>query len=228
MSSPRPSYDLRPAALDDVAHLFVRHHGYGGCSNTSTYCFAVIEDGAPVAAFAWQPPPPGSARSVCPERPAAVLALSRMVAVPRDQRRLRHISKPLRRQMRQLIDRSRWPVLVTYHDEGQGHTGHVYRCSGWTATVRNRRRAWVNDEEVRTSPYTAGRYSTAGLVEVEPTWLQRWEHWACPRSEVAPTMDAAGWHRVPTGGRWSNGKTAYTWTQAPRVHQASLFAAVQP
>lgn len=34
------------------------------------------------------------------------------------------VSKPLRRQMRVEIDRGRWPVLITYSDEGQGHTGH--------------------------------------------------------------------------------------------------------
>jgi len=78
-----------------------------------------------VAAYAWQPPPPGASRAVCPEAPEGVLALSRMVAVPRDERRLQHVSTPLRRQMRVLIDRGRWPVLVTYSDEGQGHTGNA-------------------------------------------------------------------------------------------------------
>lgn len=37
----------------------------------------------------------------------------------------------LRRSMR-LIDRQRWPVLVTYADEGQGHTGGIYTAAGWT------------------------------------------------------------------------------------------------
>jgi tRNA U34 5-carboxymethylaminomethyl modifying GTPase MnmE/TrmE len=59
-------------------------------------------------------------------------------ALPREERRLRHISKPLKRQMRDLIDRTRWPVLVTYSDEGQGHLGHVYKCSGWQKTTRKR------------------------------------------------------------------------------------------
>lgn len=31
-----------------------------------------------------------------------------------------------------LIDRDRWPILVTYADEGQGHTGAIYEASGWT------------------------------------------------------------------------------------------------
>jgi hypothetical protein len=83
-----------------------------------------------------------------------VLALSRMVAVPAEQRRLKHISKALKRQMR-LIDRSRWPVLVTYSDESVGHTGHVYKCSGWTPTTRKRVRTYAVDG-VRTSSYQNG------------------------------------------------------------------------
>jgi hypothetical protein len=31
-----------------------------------------------------------------------------------------------------LIDRTRWPVLLTYADSGQGHTGAIYLAAGWT------------------------------------------------------------------------------------------------
>lgn len=37
----------------------------------------------------------------------------------------------LGRSMR-LIDRERWPVLVTYADTGQGHTGAIYKATNWT------------------------------------------------------------------------------------------------
>lgn len=30
-----------------------------------------------------------------------------------------------------LIDRLRWPCLVTYADEWQGHTGTIYRAANW-------------------------------------------------------------------------------------------------
>jgi hypothetical protein len=30
-----------------------------------------------------------------------------------------------------LIDRERWPCLVTYADEAQGHTGTIYRACNW-------------------------------------------------------------------------------------------------
>lgn len=107
---------------------------------------------------AWQPPPPGAASAVCPEAPFGALALSRMVALPRSERALRHISKPLRQQMRRLIDRTRWPVLVTYSDEGQGHTGHVYKCSGWTPTVRSHRPIRETVDGARASSYSNGKH----------------------------------------------------------------------
>ncbi len=52
--------DLRPCALSDVAPLFARYHGYKSVGNLATYCHAVVEDGQPVAAFVWNPPPPGA------------------------------------------------------------------------------------------------------------------------------------------------------------------------
>ena len=67
------SYDLRECPLSVVDALCASHHGYGGASATATYSFAVYEDGRAVAAYAWQPPPPGAAKSVCPEAPPACL-----------------------------------------------------------------------------------------------------------------------------------------------------------
>lgn len=203
---------LLPCTVATVRDLCEQHHGYGGAGKVAVYAFAVYEDDRPVAAFAWQPPPPGAARAVCPEEPSAVLALSRMVAVPKDQRRLRHISKPLRQQMKTLIDRSRWPVLITYSDEGQGHTGYVYKCSGWTPTVRNTTSTYeING--VRTSKYTAGGPSAAERVGT--TTLQRWEHWACDRGAADVHMAAAGWHRVAVPGKvWKSGNPAMSWARA--------------
>src|SRR6266513_1557813 len=120
-------YTMRRVTLEEVRDLCVRFHGYGSAGASATYAFGVFEGDTLVAAYSWQPPQPGTARAICPEAPQGVLALSRMVAVPTETRTLNHVSKPLRRQMRREIDRTRWPVLVTYSDEGQGHTGHVYK-----------------------------------------------------------------------------------------------------
>ena len=211
-----PGYDMRPLSLDAARALCEKHHGYGSAGNAAVYCFGVYETGELVAAYAWQPPPPGAARSVCPEAPQGVLALSRMVAEPRAERALNHVSKPLRRQMRHEIDRGRWPVLVTYSDEGQGHTGHVYRCSGWTKTRREKRPIFKHPETgVRCSSYSNGRHGGRVLIRDGSTYIQRWEHWACERGAADGWMAAHGWVRVPVQGKvWRSGNQAYTYVQA--------------
>ena len=207
-----PGFDLRPCELDVVASLVGEHHGYGSMGASATYTFAVYEEGKPVAAYSWQPPPVGAAKSVCPEAHGGVLALSRMVAVPRAERRLRHVSKPLRAQMRQLIDRGRWPVLVTYSDEGQGHTGHVYKCSGWEKTTRRTVPFFLNAEGKRASSYSNGKYGSRELTRGGTTTIQRWEHRACPRGEAATWMEELGWRRVALPGRvWKSGNQAHRW-----------------
>jgi hypothetical protein len=205
--------DIRPCTLDEVRALCVAHHGYGSAGSVAVYAFGVYEDGRLVAAYAWQPPPPGAAASVCPEAPAGVLALSRMVAVPRAERRLNHVSKPLRVQMKRLVDRTRWPVLVTYSDEGQGHTGYVYACSGWTPTTRRMTDVRTDDTGARASRYSNGRTGGRALLIAARTTIQRWEHRACPAGETAAFMARHGWRRVPTGSVLRSGNVAYRWVR---------------
>jgi len=35
-----------------------------------------------------------------------------------------------------MIDRIRWPCLVTYADEWQGHTGSIYKAANWCEVGR--------------------------------------------------------------------------------------------
>lgn len=208
-------YDIRAITLEEVRVLCERFHGYGSAGGRSTYCFGVFEGDVLVAAYSWQPPPPGAARAVCPEAPQGVLALSRMVAAPEGERKLNHVSKPLRRQMRKLIDRTRWPVLVTYSDEGQGHTGHVYKCSGWEKTTKAARPYFTDEDGKRASSYSNGRHGSRVLTRGGVTVIQRWEHWACPRGEALSWMEAHGWRREPLPGRvWRSGNQAYTYAKA--------------
>ena len=204
--------DIRTCELSEVERLCAAHHAYGGAGGTAVYCFGVYEDGALVAAFSWQPPPPGAALSTCREVPGGVLALSRMVAVPKDQRALRHISKPLRVIMRRLIDRTRWPVLITYSDESKGHTGHVYKCSGWQPTIKRKSAAYEDDDGRRVSVYSNGKQRPKALKRAGSKVTQRWEHWAS--TTPLADMTAAGWHRVPVEGKsWRSGAQAYKWEQ---------------
>lgn len=219
-----PGYILRAVRLEDVRALCERHHGYGSAGNAAVYAFGVFEDGVIIAAYAWQPPPPQAAKSICPEAPEAVLALSRMVAVPKHTRRLNHVSKPLRRQMNILIDRTRWPVLVTYSDEGQGHTGHVYKCSGWEKTTARRAAFFLNADGKRASTYSNGRHGSRFLKRGGTTTIQRWEHWACKRGEAGEWMLKHGWVRRAIPGKvWRSGNQAYTYV---RLDPERLVAAL--
>lgn len=208
-----PRNGLATCSVRVVEEMCETYHVYRSAGPCSTYCFAVSENGRPVAAFAWQPTALGAARAVCPEAPQGVLALSRMVAVPRNERDLRHLSKPLREQMHKLIDRTRWPVLITFSDEGQGHTGHVYKCSGWEKTTRSERSFYVDSSGRRRSVPTSDHHrDERDLRQGGKTVLQRWEHWACPRGEAARWMTAHGWRREPIPGRvWRSGNPAFTW-----------------
>jgi hypothetical protein len=199
-------FDLVSTTIAAVSDLFSAHHAYASVGGMSTYAFAVLEGGAPVAAFVWQPPAPGAASSVCATCPQGVLSLSRMVAVPRAERELRHISKPLRVQMRRMIDRTRWPVLVTYSDESVGHTGHVYKCSGWTPTLRKQVDTFTVDGR-RVSSYSNGSSKRPAGAVAAKAWIQRWEHWA---AEDPAALLSAHWRRVEIAGkRWRSGSQAH-------------------
>jgi hypothetical protein len=210
------SWEVREVSLEVVDGLCRQHHGYGGSGKVAAYSFGVYEGDRLVAAYAWQPPPPGAAKKVCPEAPSGVLALSRMVAVPKDVRSLRHVSKPLRLMRDRLLDRTRWPVLVSYHDEGQGHTGHVYRCSGFELTERTPSRFFVVGG-VRVSRYRGGETRVPAGAESGTTVLGRWEHWACSRGEADRWMQAHGWElREIPGKVWRSGAQAHRWVRVGR------------
>lgn len=205
------TFDIRECDGRVVQDLCTEYHGYKSAGIVFTYAFAVYEQDRPVAAFGWNPPPPGAAKSVCPGAPFAVLSLSRMVAVPKTQRKLKHISKPLRFQMKHLIDRTRWPVLVTWSDEGQGHTGYVYKCSGFTATLRSKRPVYEDANGTRKSMYCAGKSVSCRLVAKPPTTIQRWEHRTCSVGEESAIVTKQ-WQRVAIAGKaYTSGKQAYTW-----------------
>lgn len=213
MANKTPQFDIRPTTISTVASLFDRFHPYKSTGKLSVYTFAVFENEEPVAAFVWQPPPPGAARSVFPELPQGVLTLSRMVAAPKSERRLNHISKPLRHQMKRLIDRTRWPVLITYSDESVGHTGHVYKCSGWQKTERRKAQTLTTEDGRRVSRYSNGVAANHNNVTKGTAWIQRWEHWiAGARADAKPALElfTAHWDKVPIEGKtWRSGAQAY-------------------
>ena len=205
-------YDIRECHFDDVQRLCTTYHAYKGAGRTAVVCHGVYVDGRIVAAFSWLPPPLGAAKAVAGDGAAGVLALSRMIAVPRAERpRCKHISKPLKIIMMRHLDRTRWPILITYSDESVGHTGYVYKCSGWTPTDRNQSAAYEDVVGVRASSYSNGTCRAADLTRIDDKWTQRWEHRITDRPALE-WMEAHGWRRVAVPGkRWRSGSQAFTW-----------------
>ena len=159
------------------------------------------------SAFVWLPPPPGAAMALsAAPGGAGVLALSRMVAVPRNERRMQHISKALYRQASRMIDRGRWPVLVTWSDASLGHTGHVYKCAGWQEDEKRKAVFFEDEHGHRASRYSNGKIVRAG--KGASTVLTRWIDRACPEGAELRHLLSNGWVRVPTGKVWASGKPA--------------------
>jgi len=210
----KPSYYMKQTTINRVRSLFTKYHGYGSAGSSGTYVFAVYEDGYPIAAYIWNPPSYGCAKSVAPECPSSVLSLSRMVAVPKDERRLNHVSKPLRRQMKTLIDRTRYPSLVTFSDSSLGHTGHVYKCSGWHKTRETERPYYLCEfTGKRKSKHCNGGSRKTGIVLGGYSTITRWEN-HIDKGNNDKVLSRNGWVRVPVPGKfWHSGNQAYKWVK---------------
>lgn len=126
--------------------------------------------------------------------------------MPKAERRLKHISKPLKIQMKRLLDRGRWPVLITFSDEGLGHNGYVYQCSGWTKTSTSVSDLYVDDKGRRASIYAAGVTGGRDLERRGESIIQRWEHRVCDKGQERKWLADHGWvRRVRNGaGFWEN------------------------
>lgn len=204
------TFDLRAnVPVRDVDILCARFHAYGGGARVSTYSFGVYESDALIAAYTWNPPAPGVGLSMCPEEPQAVLALTRMVAVPRTERVLKHVSKPLMRQMKTEIDRGRWPVLVTYSDASVGHNGYVYQCSGWTKSGTRKVDVYQTPDGVRVSKYSNGKTDVSRYERIGKAEITRWEHRVCQAGKEAEWMQRHGWVREKLNRVWRSGKPAF-------------------
>lgn len=115
----------------EAVQLVELWHYSRSAPNTSTYRHGIYPVGDwlawPFGAAIWIPPTRAAAQTVSDD-PNAVLCLSRLVVAPDVPSN--GASFLLGRSMR-LIDRERWPVLLTYADTAQGHTGAIYKATNW-------------------------------------------------------------------------------------------------
>ncbi len=137
---------VRPISLAVCQRMVEVEHYSGGGSNTATYRHGLFELAHParIRGIAWWiPPTKAAALATYPEDWEGVLALSRLAIEPDVPK---NAATFLLSRSRKMIDRKRWPCLVTYADEWQGHDGLIYRLDGWTEVGRTAPEAtWVKD-----------------------------------------------------------------------------------
>lgn len=122
-----------PVPLACAQALVRAFHYSGSGANTATYCHGLLPrtstDSFDCEGVAWWIPPTKSAALASyPQNWQGVLALSRLAISPDTPKNA--ASFLLGKSMR-LIDRERWPCLVTYADTWRGHTGAIYKATNW-------------------------------------------------------------------------------------------------
>jgi hypothetical protein len=126
----RAEWRVVPVTQTEARDLITRTHYAGGCPNTSVARHGLMRvDSDKLEGVAlWLPPIRQAALSVRPDDPRGVLALSRLCVA--DDVPANAASYLLGASMR-MIDRDRWPTLLTYADTRHGHTGAIYRATNW-------------------------------------------------------------------------------------------------
>jgi hypothetical protein len=129
----RQDWEVRPVALDIAQRLVQRYHYAKGGSNTATYRHGLFPKGSfwdteCMGVAWWIPPTKSAALATYSENWQGVLSLTRLVIVPSAPK---NAASFLIGASMKMIDRDRWPCLVTYADEWQGHTGAIYRATNW-------------------------------------------------------------------------------------------------
>lgn len=124
-------WTVETVPIGEGKRLVRDHHYSRSYPNTATYLHGLRRTGlfAQVEGVAWWIPPTRSAgEAIAGEDWKGVLALSRFVLDPDVPGN--GASFLLGGSMR-LVDRARWPVLVTYADTRLGHTGAIYKATNW-------------------------------------------------------------------------------------------------
>jgi len=134
----KEDYEVRSISLSAAQELVAQLHYARGGANTATYRHGLfrrgeIFDSQCVGVAWWIPPTKAAALATYPGNWRGVLALSRFVITPGVPK---NAASFLLSQSRKLIDRQKWPCLVTYADEWQGHKGTIYKADNWREVGR--------------------------------------------------------------------------------------------
>jgi hypothetical protein len=161
----RQRYEIRDVSLTVATALVAEHHYAKGGPNTGVFRHGLFEVGAeePLGVAWWLPPTKVAAQSVC-ENWRGVLSLTRLVVIPGMPTNA--ASFLLGASIRRVRRDGRWCHLVTYADEGQGHTGAIYRATNWHyAGTRPGDPVWVTEEGRQVARKSASKSRTAAEME---------------------------------------------------------------
>lgn len=126
----RSDWHVTTCTHDEATRLVSAHHYAAGMSNTCIETHGLYRVGGTrlYGIAMWLPPTRKAAETVDRENWRGVAALSRLCVIPEAPPNA--ASFLLAASMR-LLDRERWPTLLTYADTRHGHTGAIYRATNW-------------------------------------------------------------------------------------------------
>lgn len=123
-------YSVSPCTIGEARELVEAYHYAGGGSNTATDIHGLRNlSGELVGCAWWLPTTRRAAESVAGANWRKCVALSRLVLRPDVP--TNGCSYLLGRSERIIKREGRWDVLVTWADQGEGHTGAIYRAANW-------------------------------------------------------------------------------------------------
>lgn len=144
----RKDWEVRTVPLSVARNLVERFHYAQGGANTAVFRHGLFLVGGnePLGVAWWLPPTKVAAAATFPEGDwRRVLALSRLVIDPRVP--TNGASFLIAQSIKLIRATGDWDCLVTYADEGQGHTGAIYKATNWQYVGRTAREArWVDKD----------------------------------------------------------------------------------
>jgi hypothetical protein len=159
----RADYEIREYTLAPCAAFIREHHYAGGCSNTAVMSAGMFRSGVMVGAALWLPPTRVCAETVDRGEWRRVLSLSRLAVAPGEPQNAASIL--IGWCVRSLRGAGKWSHLVTFADESQGHTGTIYRATGWTYVGRTKPLArWVDADGRQVSRLATKSRTAAEMI----------------------------------------------------------------
>ena len=119
---------VRDADIKQARKMIVEYHYAKGCANTAVAVHGLFDCIGDLCGVAWWMPPIRAAAAAAYHDPTKVLALSRLVIAPGVPKNA--CSFLISRSIK-MIDKNKWPCLVTYADSWQGHRGTIYKATNW-------------------------------------------------------------------------------------------------